>query len=654
MTGPFRAGEQVLLIDSKKRRYLLTLTEGKEFHSHSGIVGHDAVIGAAEGTAFRSSHGMTYTAIRPTLADFIYKMPRGAQVIYPKDLGALLLLADIFPGARVLESGVGSGALSMTMLRAGADIVGYELREDFAARAVKNVAGFLGDEVLERYRVEQRDCYEGIDETDLDRVVLDLPEPWQVVKHAARALHPGGILVAYTPQITQVVQLRETLAESAFGMAETIEVLHRSWNIEGQSVRPDHRMVAHTGFLTHAAPPRRARLRRLRTSALNTLDVLLVISAVAAAFGGYRLGLLARVASWIGLALGVIAGARLLPPILRAIEGASGPQLLFVSLGTILGMAFVGQAIGLLVGSRLHLALPGRAVRSADRVAGGIAGVLGVAVTMWLLLPLMADVPGWFALQARTSKVAEVIDERFPEPPDTLATLRNLIGDHPFPRVFAGLEEAPDLGPPPAVTGIPQEVVDRVVPSTVKVEGIACQRIQEGSGFVAGPDLVVTNAHVVAGENETIVRRSDGSEVAAVVVAFDPRRDLAVLSAPGLGRAPLPRADVGAGAVGAVFGHPGGGPLEASPFQVGEEVVATGTDIYDQTRTQRQVLILAADLAPGDSGGALIDPAGRVVGVAFAIAPDRPGVAYALDMPELEAVLAGDLSRPVDAGPCLR
>jgi tRNA (adenine57-N1/adenine58-N1)-methyltransferase len=140
----------------------------------------------------------------------------------------------------------------MAMLRAGADIVGYELREDFAARAQKNVSAFLGPDVLDRYRVELRDCYDGIDESDLDRVVLDLPEPWQVVKHASRALHPGGLLVAYTPQITQAVQLREELTACSFGMAETIEVLHRSWHIEGLSVRPDHRMVAHTGFLTHA------------------------------------------------------------------------------------------------------------------------------------------------------------------------------------------------------------------------------------------------------------------------------------------------------------------------------------------------------------------------------------------------------------------
>jgi tRNA (adenine57-N1/adenine58-N1)-methyltransferase len=248
----FAEGEQVLLIDTKKRRYLITLVATKEFHSHSGTVGHDAIIGSTEGTTFRSSHGMYYTVIRPTLSEFVLKMPRGAQVIYPKDLGPILLLADIYPGARVLESGIGSGALSMTMLRYGADIVGYELRDDFASRAVKNVSAFLGEGVLDRYRVEVRDVYEGIDETDLDRVVLDLPEPWQVVKHAERALHPGGIFLAYTPQITQAAQLRETLLESAFGMAETVEVLQRGWHIEGQSVRPDHRMVAHTGFLTHA------------------------------------------------------------------------------------------------------------------------------------------------------------------------------------------------------------------------------------------------------------------------------------------------------------------------------------------------------------------------------------------------------------------
>jgi tRNA (adenine57-N1/adenine58-N1)-methyltransferase len=250
VSDPFRAGERVLLVDNKQRRYLVRLVTGGEFHSHAGVTAHDDLIGQQEGVAVRSSSGARYIALRPTLAEFVLKMPRGAQVIYPKDLGPLLMLADINAGVRVLESGVGSGALSMTLLRAGAVVIGYELRPDFAARAMDNVASFLGDGLP--FRVEERDVYAGIDETDLDRVVLDVPEPWRVVKHAESAMHTGGILVAYLPTIGQVAQLREALDHSAFAMTETIEVLQRSWHIAGQSVRPDHRMVAHTGFLTSA------------------------------------------------------------------------------------------------------------------------------------------------------------------------------------------------------------------------------------------------------------------------------------------------------------------------------------------------------------------------------------------------------------------
>ena len=158
----------------------------------------------------------------------------------------------LYPGARVFESGLGSGALSTALLRAGADIVGYELRDDFEARARANVERFLGAEVLARYSTEIRDAYEGIDTDDLDRVVLDLPEPWQVVPHALTALRRGGILLAYTPSITQASRLHEAMDDSPFGMAETMEVMHRGWHIVGSAVRPDHRMVAHTGFLTHA------------------------------------------------------------------------------------------------------------------------------------------------------------------------------------------------------------------------------------------------------------------------------------------------------------------------------------------------------------------------------------------------------------------
>jgi tRNA (adenine57-N1/adenine58-N1)-methyltransferase catalytic subunit len=254
MSGrPFGLGERVLLLDAKRRRYLVVLTEGGEFHSHSGYVPHTEVVGQREGAVVRSTRGAEYTVLRPTLEDFVVEMPRGAQVIYPKDLAPICMLADIAPGVRVFETGVGSGALSMTMLRWGAEIVGYELREDFANRARSNVRSFLGEEALARYRVELRDSYAGVDEADgpFDRVVLDLPEPWQVIPHTEAVLAPGGILVAYTPSITQAAQARDAL-KGKWIDPRTVEVLHRGWHIDGQSVRPDHRMVAHTGFLTVA------------------------------------------------------------------------------------------------------------------------------------------------------------------------------------------------------------------------------------------------------------------------------------------------------------------------------------------------------------------------------------------------------------------
>jgi tRNA (adenine57-N1/adenine58-N1)-methyltransferase len=253
MSGEFAVGEKALLLDAKRRRYLIDLAADGEFHSHAGYVAHRDVIGEAEGVVVRSTKGADYIALRPTLEDYVVEMPRGAQVIYPKDLGPICLLADIGPGVRVFETGIGSGALSMTMLRYGADIVGYEVRDDFANRARKNVTSFLGASVLDRYAVHIADSYAGIDPSlgTFDRVVLDLPEPWQVVPHAEVALRPGGLLVAYTPSITQAMQVREAL-KGRWIDARTIEVLHRGWHIDGQAVRPDHRMVAHTAFLSVA------------------------------------------------------------------------------------------------------------------------------------------------------------------------------------------------------------------------------------------------------------------------------------------------------------------------------------------------------------------------------------------------------------------
>jgi len=253
VTGRFAAGDRVLVVDNKGRRHLVTLEAGGQFHTHAGILAHDDLIDHADGTIVRTSRGARLVAVRPTLAEYVLEMPRGAQVIYPKDIGPILVLADVFPGARILESGVGSGALTTALLRAigpTGHITGYEIRDDFAERAVANVHGFLGADVP--LDVEVRDVYEGIEERELDRVMLDLPEPWRVVKHAVSALRTGGILMAYLPTILQVGRLREELANSPFAMAETVEVLQRGWHVEGQSIRPDHRMVAHTGFLTHA------------------------------------------------------------------------------------------------------------------------------------------------------------------------------------------------------------------------------------------------------------------------------------------------------------------------------------------------------------------------------------------------------------------
>ncbi len=249
----FAADDLVLIIDNKGRRYMFSLLEHGEFHCHSGILYHDDIIGSDAGSEFKTTRGTLFRALSPTLSDYVVKMPRGAQVIYPKDHGTIITFADIFPGARVLESGVGSGALSISLLRAigpSGSLVGYDIREDFAAKAQRNVHKFMGENLP--WKVEVRDIYEGIEETSLDRIVLDLPEPWQVIEHAEKALVPGGMIIAYSPSITQAVQTREKLVDSAFGMASTFETLLRGWHIEGQAVRPDHRMVAHTGFLTVA------------------------------------------------------------------------------------------------------------------------------------------------------------------------------------------------------------------------------------------------------------------------------------------------------------------------------------------------------------------------------------------------------------------
>ncbi len=256
----FQHGERIHLIDKKERPYAVTLRAGEIFQHSGDRIPHDDIIGQPDGTVIQFSNGKLMVAVHPTLAEYTLKMPRGAQVIYPKDLAVIPMWADIYPGARVFEAGVGSGALTMALLRAVGDrgcVVSYEMREDFAVTATKNIERFLGK--VPNHFLQIRDAYEGIEIGEgnsswmFDRVVLDLPEPWRVVPHAARALRPGGLYLSYVPTVPQVMQTVEALEKSrVFSLVQNFETLLRTWNIKGRSVRPDHRMVAHSGFITVA------------------------------------------------------------------------------------------------------------------------------------------------------------------------------------------------------------------------------------------------------------------------------------------------------------------------------------------------------------------------------------------------------------------
>lgn len=388
---------------------------------------------------------------------------------------------------------------------------------------------------------------------------------------------------------------------------------------------------------------------------MNAADVVIVAVAIGAAVGGWRLGLLTRAASWIGLALGLLLALRLLPVLIEWQRGAPHDRLVLMTLVVLFGAAIAGQAAGYWVGRRFRPDVEEQRVATAfDRALGAVAGMVGVLVLVWLLVPLVEQTSGWPAEQARGSSIVQLLDEHLPEPPDSMAALRSLAGEENFPVVFDVLRPTPDYGPPPPETGLSAATAATTARSVVKVEGIACNRVQDGTGFVADDGLVVTNAHVVAGEPATEVIRDDGARLDATVVAFDPSVDLAVLSVPDIGRPPLPIGTSAVDASGGVFGHPGGGPLRVAPFRVARLLDAVGRDIYGTGVAYREVLELSAALQPGDSGSALVAPDGTVVGVAFAVAPDRSDVAYALTVGEVRDALASVQPGAVATGACTR
>lgn len=246
-----RDGDNVLFIDRKNREYLRRVRAGRPVKLRDGTIDADELIGREEGRYVRNSRGDAFLLLRPTYAQLIPNLPRQAQVIYPKDAASILLWGDIRPGDRVIEVGTGPGALSMALLRAigpAGALYSYELREEFAAMARGNVERFHG--ACDNWTIRIRDAREGFDERDIDRITVDMPEPWDLLPGVAEALRPGGVLVIYVPGATQLKQTGDALAEDRrFGATQTFETLLRTWHVAGRSVRPDHRMVAHTGFL---------------------------------------------------------------------------------------------------------------------------------------------------------------------------------------------------------------------------------------------------------------------------------------------------------------------------------------------------------------------------------------------------------------------
>jgi tRNA (adenine57-N1/adenine58-N1)-methyltransferase catalytic subunit len=262
--GPFRPGDRVQLTDPKGRRYTLTLEEGGQYHTHRGGLAHDDLIGKPEGSVVISPVGTPYLALRPLLADYVLSMPRGAQVIYPKDAAQILMWGDVFPGARVLEAGAGSGALTCSLLQAvgpQGSVVSYEIRADHLEHAERNVQRFFG-EVPPNWTVHLGDLKDHVGE--VDRAVLDMLAPWEVLDAVSRALIPGGVLVGYVATTTQLSRLVEALREQqCWTEPQAWEALVRPWHVVGLAVRPEHRMQGHTAFLVTArrlaegvAPPR--------------------------------------------------------------------------------------------------------------------------------------------------------------------------------------------------------------------------------------------------------------------------------------------------------------------------------------------------------------------------------------------------------------
>jgi S1-C subfamily serine protease len=388
---------------------------------------------------------------------------------------------------------------------------------------------------------------------------------------------------------------------------------------------------------------------------VNALDYAILLAALIAGVGGWRFGFIARLFAWCGIALGLMIGIVYVPGVVTKFGGTNAESRVTVAVLFLAVVATLGQAVGLGVGVVVHRARgTGRPLPRWDRAAGAVIGTAGVIAFVWMMIPSLTMADGWPARMSRDSAIVGYIDELSPEQPGVFAVLGLAISEAPYPPVVDLHDRPPNPGLPPNIA-ISTEVDARVRASVVKVSGRACDQRQVGSGWVTTSGRVVTNAHVVAGEDDTTVEDADGVKHEATVVMFDPARDLAVIHVTDLDAEGLTLGNGGVGDEGAVYGHPAGRTLRAAPARVFSNITAVGRDIYRTSDSHRDVYVLAASLEPGDSGGPLVNTTGEVIGVAFAVGPGTANTSYAIASDEVQAALdaVGSAARGVDTGRCL-
>lgn len=391
----------------------------------------------------------------------------------------------------------------------------------------------------------------------------------------------------------------------------------------------------------------------IMSAGLTGLDLVLLAVAAIVMLGGLRSGLVARVAAWAGVVLGFVLSGRTVPFVLELADGAGLPARTFIAVLTLSLTVSLTSAGLQVVTAPLRRLLTLGPLSLIDRALGAVASLVVFALLAWLLLPTAAAVPGRVSSEVRSSAVLGVLDAATPPQPDVARTLRTLLGGERFPDVFASLAPTPEPSSPPEVVGIDPVVLARAVSATAGVRVVGCGRTYSGSSFAVDAEHVVTNAHVVAGGREVTLRTHDGRRVDATVVVLDVDRDLALLHAPGHDLAALELGRGSIGDSGAVIGYPGGqDEPRVAPARIDRLANGIGRDIYGRGATERLLYFLAAQLRSGDSGAPMVDAAGRVVGVVFAVSPDVRTAAYALTTDELRAVLDAPRA-PGETGRCI-